>query len=57
MRQVNVMDEEWSKSAAKLCNGKNNRAGASDAFLIYSAAGTDVEMLQPTLYGSSGIFK
>jgi peptide/nickel transport system substrate-binding protein len=53
---VNVMDEEWSQMAAKLFNRKNNRADAGDAFLIYSAAGPDVEMLQPSLYGSSGIF-
>ena len=54
--KVNVMDEEWSQMAAKLFNRKNNRADAGDAFLIYSAAGPDVEMLQPSLYGSSGIF-
>ena len=54
--KVNVMDEEWSQMAAKLFNRENNRADAGDAFLIYSAAGPDVEMLQPSLYGSSGIF-
>jgi len=53
---VNVIDEEWSQMSAKLFNVANQRKDAGDMFLIYSAAGPDVEMLQPDLYGSKGIF-
>ncbi|MSO65525.1 MAG: ABC transporter substrate-binding protein [Alphaproteobacteria bacterium] len=53
---VNVIDEEWSQMSAKLFNVQNGRKDAGDMFLIYAAAGPDVEMLQPDLYGSKGIF-
>ena len=52
--QTQLIQEEWAVMSKKVFDFQNNQKDLGDIFLIYYAAGPDVERLQAELFGEKG---